>query len=169
MSNFKENRFCMKKDDDIIPLPKHSPTLYTHLLLLVQASIGAPLATIGIYTSESVTTFNWFCIVVFIFDIVTIMYSFLHIIDFIFGKKSEYEDIEKGGHDESNYESFEITRKLQKMKKENKSLKKINEKLIQKQKECEELKKTGKETEKSLYGGYGYCNYGHYHKGAPVK
>merc|ERR1712156_1413922 len=106
MSNCKENTLRMNKYEDILPLPYHSPRLYTHLLLLLQASVGVPLATIWILTSESVTVFNCFCIVVFFLDIIVIM----HIIDIVYGKKSEYEDIEKGNHNESNKENYEITR-----------------------------------------------------------
>merc|ERR1711870_122841 len=122
MSNCKKNTSRMNKYEDILPLPHHSPRLYTHLLLLLQASVGVPLATIWILTSESVTVFNCFCIVVFFLDIIIIMHSFLHIVNIIYGKKSEYEDIEKGNHYESNKENYEITRKLLKLKKEKKKL-----------------------------------------------
>jgi len=159
---------CIK--GGMLPVLKEGVGLNTHLLLLLQASVGVPLAAIGIYSSEQATVFNWFCIIILFLDYVIVVYSFLHIMKLFCGKKSEYEDIEQGNNssDEVMIESVDLTRKLLKLKKDKKKLRKMNTELEKKQREFEEMKKEEKGESKSLYGGYGYCNYGHYHQGAPV-
>jgi hypothetical protein len=153
-----------------------SSSLQYHLLLLVQAVVGFILALIGIcqpvFTGSAV--FYWFCLVVMAVDMVIIINSLVNIFFDCYARrrKEEYEDIEEGDWmGDQKIASFqEKTRK--RIKKGEKKLKKLRAEIVKKEIDLEKREKVLKDSTatkgRNLYGGYGYCDYGHYHVGAPV-
>ena len=144
-----------------------------NLLLLLQASGGMFLAMAVVFhpfmTGESeVTALYWFSLVVLGVNIVIFINCFVYIFTCISRRKWEYEDLEKGDRMD-NLNSAELEKETERwMKKKEQKFKSWEAKLLKKEKELRKMEKDSKLNESaSLYGSYGYCNYGHYHAGRP--
>merc|ERR1712179_118584 len=102
----------------IVKMSSHN-LLQLHLLLLLQAIVGVPFAVVGIFTSKPASGLYWFCLLIFMLDSIILVNSFLNILMYLCGRKSEYEDIENGSNATSNDESSQtlLKNKKRKMKK----------------------------------------------------
>ena len=153
-----------------------SSRLQYHLLLLVQAVVGFILSLIGVYQPvfTGAAVFYWFCLVVMAVDMVIIINSLVNIFCDCYARrrKGEYEDIEEGDRmGDQNIANFQ-QKTVKRIKKGEKRLKKLRAEIVKKEIDLEKREKDLKDSTatqgKNLYGGYGYCDYGHYHVGAPV-
>ena len=96
--------------------------LRLHLLLLLQAAVGVPFAGVGVFTSVPASAFYWFCLLVLLLNSIIISNSFLTVLSFVCGRKSEYEDIKIGAVDAK----YEVESPLKLLKKKKRKMKKMN-------------------------------------------
>ena len=142
------------------------------LLLLIQASGGMFLAMAVVFhpfmTGESeVTALYWFSLVVLGVNIVIFINCIVYIFTCISRRKWEYENLEKGDRMD-NLNSAELEKETERwMKKKEQKFKSWEAKLLKKEKELKMQKDSNLNESSSLYGSYGYCNYGHYHARRP--
>ena len=141
-----------------------------NLLLLLQAAGGVVITFTAFSHTELLSVFC-FSFVLLCINIFIIINSIVCIFSCFFKRRWEYEDLEGGNGERKKGKLHKKNSKI--VKKEEKKLILRESNLLKRETELErkeqELSSTPKQNQvSSLYGKFGYCNYGHYHHGTPV-
>ena len=144
-----------------------SSQVHQHIYLLLQAVLGLFLVLTGLSQSDQTTFMFCISLTIITFDIVIIVVTSVNVFSYVFSRKYDYmdlEEVERLADVEVVAEQFDRRKEMEKLQRKKNALKKWQMSLLKKELELRHREKG----DPSLYGGYGYCDYGHYHKGKPV-